>query len=257
MDSLAREMDVAAEVAWQAGRITLRYYQGDFDAELKDDDSPVTAADREAEQYIRRHLELAFPDDGILGEEFGERTGSSGRRWIVDPIDGTKSFVQGIPLYGVLVGLETVRGSTLAGAVYIPALDEMVCAATGEGCWWNGARARVSAVDELSAACLCYTSSRSFDAESRGACWSRLSDRARLVRGWGDCYGHLLVATGRAEAMFDPVINPWDCCALVPILLEAGGTFTDWKGGTTIYGGDGFSSNGRVFDQILAHIGDG
>lgn len=255
MDSLAREMDVAAEIAWQAGRITLRYFQGDFERELKEDDSPVTVADREAEQHIRRHLERAFPEDGILGEEFGEKPGTSGRRWIVDPIDGTKSFVQGLPLYGVLVGLEEEDGPSIAGAAYIPALDEMVCAASGEGCWWNGERARVSAVEELSAACLCYTSSRSFEAEGRGSCWSRLSAAARLVRGWGDCYGHLLVATGRAEAMFDAVINPWDCCALVPILSEAGGTFTAWNGETTIHGGDGFSSNGQVFSEILAHIG--
>lgn len=258
MDSLAREMDVATELAWQAGRITLRYFQGAFEYELKEDDSPVTIADREAEQYIRQQLERAFPEDGILGEEFGEKPGTSGRRWVIDPIDGTKSFVQGLPLYGVLVGLEsesaTASPTSIAGAAYIPALDEMVCAALGEGCWWNGDRAAVSTVSELSAACICYTSSRSFSAQSRESSWSQLSSRARLVRGWGDCYGHLLVATGRAEAMFDPIINSWDCCALVPILLEAGGTFTAWNGDTTIYGGDGFSSNGHVFSEILTVI---
>ena len=252
--SFRKEMDFAAEVAWHAGRITLRYFQSDIEAELKEDASPVTIADRQAEEAIRRLIAKAYPADGILGEEFGREEGRSGRLWIVDPIDGTKSFLQGVPLYGVLIGLE-IGGRVVAGAVHMPALDEMVCAAEGEGCWWDGQAARVSDVSSLRQACACYTSEHSFDDNDRRGARDRLVDAARLWRGWGDCYGHILVATGRAEAMFDPVMSPWDCAPLVPILSEAGGTFTDWQGESTIYGADALSTNGHVFDEVRSCIG--
>ena len=253
-DSLQKEMEFAAEAAWQAGKVTLRYFQTGVRPEWKEDRSPVTAADREAEKTIRTLLAAAYPDDGITGEEYGSREGSSGRRWLVDPIDGTKSFVQGVPLYGVLIGLE-VGDEAVAGAVYLPALDEMVCAARGEGCWWNGRRASVSTVSSLTEACVCYTSSRSFSELGREDTWEAVRGRARVTRGWGDCYGHVLVATGRAEAMLDPVLNPWDCGPLPPILEEAGGTFTDWTGRTTVRGQDGFSTNGYVFDELASCLG--
>ena len=246
-------MDVATELAWRAGRATLGHFQTGVSVELKDDATPVTAADRESEQIIRRGIEDAFPADGVLGEEFGEEPGSSGRRWVIDPIDGTKSFVQGVPLYGVLVALETETG-VVAGAIYLPALDEMLCAATGHGCWWNGRRAHVSDVDKLSDACICYTSSRSFAEQGRSREFDRFGEVARIRRGWGDCYGHVLVATGRAEVMLDPIIGVWDCAPLVPILQEAGGTFTDWRGQVTIHGGDGISTNGAVLAETLGHL---
>ena len=248
------EMELAADLAWTAGRMTLRHYQTGVIAELKDDESPVTAADREAEVFIREGLQAACPDDGIVGEEC-EPTGSrSGRRWYVDPIDGTKSFVSGVPLFGVLVGLEGPGGTSLAGAVYLPALDELVCAARGEGCFWNGRRARVSTVNRLADAAICYTSARSFAECGRQAAWEAISSRARLERGWGDCYGHVLVATGRADAMLDPVMSPWDCGPLPVILEEAGGSFTDWRGDVTIHGGDAVSTNGSLREQLLGHL---
>lgn len=252
--SLKRELDFAAEVARHAGGITLGYFQSGVEADLKEDESPVTIADREAEQEIRRLIGQAYPDDGILGEEFGRQEGSSGRVWIVDPIDGTKTFVQGVPLYGVLIGLDSAEG-VLAGAAYLPALDEMVCAARGEGCWWNGQRSQVSPVSSLSAACACYTSERSFDAQNRGDIRDRVAAATRLWRGWGDCYGHILVATGRAEAMFDPVMNPWDCAPFEVIMAEAGGTFTDWGGEPTIHGADAVSTNGHVYEEVMSFIG--
>ena len=247
-------METAAQLAWAAGRATLSYFQTEVAVELKPDATPVTAADREAEEIIRLGLRTAFPEDGVLGEEFGEIPGSSGRCWIIDPIDGTKSFVRGVPLYGVLVGLEDERGEVVVGAAYLPGLDDLVHAARGLGCWWKGRRACVSSVQSLSEACVCFTSSRSFGQKNRGQIFDDLAEKAGLFRGWGDCYGHLLVATGRADVMLDPVLSPWDCAAILPILQEAGGTFTDWNGATTIRGGDGVSTNGHLFDEVMSHL---
>lgn len=252
-DSLRTRLEFAVEAAWLAGKITLRYFQAGVETEWKADESPVTVADREAEGKIREMIERAFPQDGIAGEEYGEREGSSGCRWLIDPIDGTQSFVQGVPLYGVLVAMESREGVVL-GVAHLPALGETVWAARGEGCWWNGRRTSVSAVKELRQACFCYTSWPSFAEQGKVDAWQQLSQRVRLVRGWGDCYGHLLVATGRAEASFDPIANPWDCGPLLPILTEAGGTFTDWRGRATIYGGDAFSTNGHLFPVVLEHL---
>ena len=146
------------------------------------------------------------------------------------------------------------RKEVEVGAVYRPALDEMICAARGEGCWWNGRRTAVSDLRSLPEACLCYTSWTSFAAQGKADRWNRLAARVRLVRGWGDCYGHILVATGRAEGCFDPIMNPWDCGPLLPILEEAGGTFTDWEGRRTIHGADAFSTNGHLFPAIMEEL---
>ena len=252
-----KEMEIAAQLAWEAGRATLRFFQTEVAVKMKPDATPVTEADRKAEGIIRQGLQQAFPQDGILGEEFGEVPGASGRCWIIDPIDGTKSFVRGVPLYGVLIGLEDESGEVVVGAAYLPGLDEMVHAAKGLGCWWNGRVSRVSGVENLGEACVCYTSSRSFAQRNRGRVFDDLAAKAGLLRGWGDCYGHLLVATGRAEIMLDPVLNPWDCAPLVPILQEAGGTFTDWKGVATIHGGNGVSTNAHLFDEVMDHLSQG
>ena len=248
------EMELAVHLAWTAGRMTLRHYQTGVIAEFKDDESPVTIADREAEIFIREGLQAAYPDDGIVGEELESTESRSGRTWYVDPIDGTKSFVCGVPLFGVLVGLQGPGDTSLAGAVYLPALDELVCAARGDGCYWNGRRARVSTITRLADASICYTSALSFADCGRQAAWEAISSRSRMERGWGDCYGHVLVATGRAEAMLDPVIGPWDCGPLPVILEEAGGSFTDWEGNGTIHGGDAVSTNGGLREEILGHL---
>lgn len=252
-DSLRSRMEFAVEAAWQAGKITLRYFQTGLEPEWKEDESPVTVADRQAEEKIRSLIEKGFPEDGIIGEEFGEKPSRSGTRWLIDPIDGTKSFVQGVPLYGVLIAMENADGVGV-GAVFLPALDEMIWAARGEGCWWNGRRATVSTVGQLEDASFCYTSWPSFTRQGRREVWEQLCAEARLARGWGDCYGHILVATGRAEASFDPIMNPWDCGPLLPILEEAGGTFTDWQGTATIYGRDAFSTNGHLFTAIAERL---
>jgi len=251
--SLGEILTFATEAAWQAGRITLEHFQTGVVVERKADDSPVTVADRGAEERLREMILSRFPDDGILGEEHGEHQGSSGRRWIVDPIDGTKSFVHGVPLYGVMVGVE-VEGVPSVGVVNLPALNEMVCAAKGLGCTWNGRKARVSAVSDLTEALVLCTDFEDIHRHGRTEAYRALRSEVRLARGWGDCYGHVLVATGRAEVMLDPVMNVWDCAALPPILEEAGGTFTDWEGTPTIHGADAVATNGLLFGAVMEKL---
>lgn len=250
-EGLRKELDFAAALAREAGGLALAHFRRGVRPEWKADASPVTVADLEAEALIRRRIAEAFPGDGILGEEQGEREGTSGRRWIVDPIDGTKSFIQGVPLWAVLIGLES-GDDQLVGAVYLPALGELVCAARDEGCFWQDRPARVSSVEAVGNACFLYTSHRNFDlAGKRGVrARQRLVESARIVRGWGDAYGYVLVATGRAEGMFDPIINPWDIAALVPILEEAGGHLRDWDGRRSIRSGHCFASNGVLLAPI-------
>jgi histidinol-phosphatase len=242
-------LDFAQDAAWNAGKITLRYWGTGVVPEFKHDQSPVTVADREAEEYLRARITGRFPDHGILGEEWGSVNEGARYRWILDPIDGTKSFVQGVPLYGVLVGLER-DGEPVLGVCNIPATGELVAAARGHGCTLNGRRVRVSNVERLEDAVF-VQSSPSFADYGRGAVYDELMRRCRLTRTWGDCYGYVMVATGRAELMLDPVMNIWDCAALLPIMEEAGGTFTDWRGTPTIDGGDAFATNGRLFDAVM------
>ncbi|MBI1872333.1 MAG: histidinol-phosphatase [Acidobacteria bacterium] len=242
-------LDFATDAAWQAGRLTLPYFQTGVEVERKTDGSPVTAADRAAEAHLRRLLEARFPDHDIVGEEMGASGRGSTHRWYIDPIDGTQSFVRGVPLYGVLLGLQ-VDGEMVVGVAAFPALGEVLAAASGLGCSWNGRPARVSAVSRLSEASLSFTDSADLRRRRPGA-WDRLQAATRIQRGWSDCYGHCLVATGRVDVMLDPIMNPWDCAALLPILREAGGTFTDWNGSPTIDGGHAISTNGVLFDEIM------
>jgi histidinol-phosphatase len=248
-------LDFAMDAAWQAGRQTLAHYQTGVTVERKVDRSVVTIADREAEQLLRRLISARYPDHAIVGEEFGDDRRAATHSWILDPIDGTNSFVRGVPFYGVLMALQ-IEGDPVVGVAYFPAIDEMIAAARALGCRWNGRRARVSAVTELAEACLCYTDGRSLKQRLDGE-WDRLLAETAIQRGWGDCYGHCLVATGRADVMVDPKMNPWDCAALVPILEEAGGRFTDWRGNVDIAGGDAVSSNGALHDALLARLATG
>jgi histidinol-phosphatase len=249
-------LDFAMDAAWQAGQLTLAHFQTGVAVEQKADESPVTIADRGAERLLRRLIEDRFPDHAIVGEEFGETDRDSTHRWIIDPIDGTRSFIRGVPLYGVLVGLE-IAGENAVGVVHFPGLGEMLAAARGLGCRWNGRPARVSDLTHLDQALVVYTDCADFARYRKGETWARLQAATHTQRGWGDCYGHCLVATGRAEVMLDPILNAWDCAALVPILAEAGGTFTDWNGKPTIYNGHGFSTNGVLFDRVLELIKPG
>ncbi len=254
---LAERLELALPAAREAGDITLRYFRRDNVAvELKADASPVTVADREAELHLRQRIAAAFPADGILGEEFGEQPGTSGYRWVLDPLDGTKSFIAGVPLYGTLVGVEH-DGRGVVGVIRMPALDESVYAAIGQGAWYAHAaspprRARVSDKSTLAESLFCTTDVRTFTQIGRDDAYARLQSAARLTRTWGDCYGYLLVATGRAEVMIDPKINLWDVVAVQPIIEAAGGTFTDFGGVPTLHAGQTIATNGRVLDEVLA-----
>jgi len=233
------------QVARLAGDIALGYFRSQLVVESKADGSPVTIADRNAEQAAREWLEKHFPADGILGEELGVTRPDAQRRWVLDPIDGTKTFIRGVPLWGTLVGLcEGER--VLAGAAYFPAVGEMLAAAPGEGCWWNGARCRVSSRAALAEATVLTTDERFPNDAGQREGWLRLAKRAAVSRSWGDCYGYLLVSTGRAEVMVDGILSPWDAAALMPIIEEAGGVFTDWKGTRTAFGGSAVATNQGV-----------
>lgn len=256
-NELTARLDVAIRAARSAGQVALDYFQQlNFQVHTKQDGTPVTVADREAETELRRQIEQAFGDDEIVGEEFPSRAGHSGFRWIVDPIDGTKSFIHGVPLFGTLVGVE-YAGRCAIGVIHLPALNECVYAARDEGAWHvRGDEAprpaRVSAVKTLSEGLFCCGSVSTFVAEGRAEAFEQLRAASKLARGWGDCYGYVLVATGRAEVMVDPVLSLWDMAALPTVLTEAGGTFTDWQGEPTIYGHDGIATNGQVLNEVLA-----
>jgi histidinol phosphatase-like enzyme (inositol monophosphatase family) len=247
--SLKDLLDVAIDAAYIAGRRTLAHFNTGVAVETKADDTPVTIADREAEQVIRARIGKSFPDHAILGEEGGATAGDERYRWIIDPIDGTKSFIHGVPLYGVLIGVE-VNGSADVGVCYLPALDEMLFAARGMGCHWNGRKARVSNVATLEQAAM--TTSSATSCLARSDAFEKLAARTRLNRGWGDCYGYVLVATGRADIMLDPKMNPWDCAPFLPILEEAGGRFCSWGGKPTIWGKDAVATNSALFEPVLA-----
>jgi histidinol phosphatase-like enzyme (inositol monophosphatase family) len=255
-------LEFATRIAWEAGESTLSHFLApDLGVETKQDGSPVTRADRAAEELLRRRIRAECPQDAILGEEFGEEEGGSGRTWILDPIDGTKSFARGVPLYGTLVAVEE-QGRAVVGVIHMPAIGETACGARGEGAWWirrSGADerrdpARVSAVSDPALGLLCTTSVGGFFRAGCGELYYRLRERFGLDRGWSDCYGHLLVATGRAEAMLDPRMEVWDCAALQPVVEEAGGRFTTLSGEATHRGGSAVSTNGALHDHVLSLV---
>jgi histidinol-phosphatase len=246
-------LDFAVEIAREAGDITYRHFKGSFKAERKSDNSFVTIADREAEAHLRSRIAEAFPNDSFLGEEGGEKLGTSNRRWIVDPVDGTYSFVHRVPLYGVLIGVE-LAGEPILGVVNLPALGELVYAARGLGCFQDGVRSQVSTTASLDQALLLCTDFGECERHGFGKAAAALQQKVRARRTWGDVYGYALVATGRADIMLDPVMNVWDCAALLPILEEAGGTFSDWQGNRTINGGNAVATNRLLFDDVMQII---
>ena len=237
------------EVARLCGDTALRHFRKRIEVEIKADGSEVTRADREAEAATREWIKRRFPNDAILGEELGWEHKPGGRRWIIDPIDGTRSFIRGVPLWGSLVALED-DGVVVAGAINCPATGDFLVAARGEGCWHNGSRASVSNTDSFSTATILTTDSRFRAHPARLQKWIELGSRVANVRAWGDCYGYVLVATGRAELMVDDRMSPWDVAALIPVIEEAGGVFTDWQGRPGI-GADAIASNSALSMAFL------
>lgn len=248
----------ALELAQAAGDSTLDYFLTErYAVERKGDNSPVTVADKNAEQLVRGRLAKQFPADAILGEEFGTTAGSTEFEWIIDPIDGTKSFIGGVPMYSTLLAL-VHQGQVLAGAIYIPALKEMIFAVKGRGAWWSYAgkpaeRAKVSTRD-LAHGMFVTTQFDSFRKRGATIGLDKLEQASFVTRTWGDGYGYLLVATGRAEVMVDPIANPWDLASVQIVIDEAGGRFTSWQGNPTYTDGDGVGSNGVVHDEVLGYL---
>jgi len=261
-NAIRTRLELAVTIAHEAGEITLEHFRrDDLVVERKGDDSPVTVADRRAEEHLRARIARRFPDDGILGEELPERPGTSAYRWILDPIDGTKSFIHGVPLYGTLVAVER-DGEPCLGVIRIPALGEAVYAALGQGAWYlAGDRppepARVSSTGALAEGLFVTSEVTTFDEIGHREAYDRLQGAARLSRTWGDAYGYLMVAMGRAEVMVDPIVSVWDLAAVQPVVEEAGGRFTDWHGRRTIRSGRSVATNGRVHDEVLAILRSG
>jgi histidinol-phosphatase len=245
-------MDFAARTAESAGAVTLEHF-GDVSVEFKGDGSEVTAADHAAEAHLRAVIQETFPDDGMLGEEGTSAKGRNGRRWILDPIDGTRSFASGVPLYGVLLALE-VDGVPLLGCCHFPALRQTLVAATNAGAWINGKKARVSVVDRLADARLVTSGLeywRDFATERGRAGWRSLVERTRFGRTWGDCYGYLLIATGRADIFADPAVGAyWDFAPMYPIISEAGGRYTNLTGGRAGAWRSALATNGLLHDEV-------
>lgn len=252
--SLDRLLDVAVDAARLAGQHTLKYFHRGVEVELKADQTPVTAADREGEQIVRDRILRDFPTHSILGEEHGTIEGDPKYQWVIDPIDGTKSFIHGVPLYSTLVGLQ-IDNKPAVGVIYVPALEQIVAAATGLGCTWNGRPAKVSNVSSLSSALL--TCSDAVMAIDRSDTFLELARKCKYSRTWGDAYGYFLVATGRAEIMVDPRMNPWDCAAIIPVIQEAGGWCSSWAGEVTIHGNDLFACNAALAPQVRQILAKG
>jgi histidinol-phosphatase len=246
-------LDEAVVLARMAGEFTLSYFRSaDLTIERKDDGTPVTEADKGAERLLRAELAERYPGDGIFGEEEGEKGGDTGRRWIIDPVDGTKAFTHGVPLYVNLLAVEDEHGMAV-GVINIPALAETVFAGRGLGCFCNGARARVSDRATMAGSYFCASGFDYWDDEVL----LRVKRAGIQMRTWGDGYGYALVATGRVEAMADPIAALYDLAPMPVILHEAGGRFSDWSGRNDPAGGSGLATNGPIHEPLLAVLAGG
>jgi histidinol-phosphatase len=250
---LRRCLAVAKKAALAGGRRAHRYFQKDLKVLKKVDRSPVTRADREAEQVIRGILGKAFPTHQLCGEEFGwDKADPSPFKWWIDPVDGTRQFVRGIPFWSTLVALE-VEGRVLAGVIHLPAFGLTLWAAKGQGCFANGKKVHVSRIPRLKEGTLTFGGVRLVPPSYR----KRFTDLVAGCyddRGFGDAFGHALVAMGQVEAMLDPIVQPYDVAAVKICVEEAGGRFTDLSGKGTIRGGNALSSNGLVHTRVLKAI---
>lgn len=244
-----RVLEALAAAARAAGEVAVRYYRGGFDVTLKPDQTPVTQADREGEQVIVEHLARAFPDCGFLGEEFGQQ-GPEPRRFIIDPIDGTKNFVRRIPLWATLIALEE-EGEVTAGVIHNPVTGALYSAAKGLGAFLDGERIYVSPIETLSEAQMLHAG---LGILRQGGYWDgfvRLVDATGRQRGFGDYVGYGLVAEGKAEIYLEADLKPWDLAPCKILVEEAGGRFTDLEGRPTIYSGSALATNGRLHDTVL------
>ncbi|MDG2113474.1 MAG: inositol monophosphatase family protein [Actinomycetota bacterium] len=244
-------MAQARDIACAAGQLTLEFFQrSDLAVDAKSDGTEVTDADRGAERLVRERLAAAYPDDAVFGEEEGGAVRPGGRTWIVDPIDGTRGFVRGVPLYSTLLALVDDDGPVV-GVIDLPALGLTMAAGRGIGCWLGDHRCRVSDHEGLEGALVNTSSYETFDDHEL----SRLRSSGAMMRTWGDAYGYFLVASGQAEAMVDPICSTWDLAPMPVILAEAGGRFTDLSDANSFTNGNGLATNGRVHAPMLEVMG--
>lgn len=220
--------------------------------EAKADDSPVTDADRGAEELMRDMIRRRFPDHGIIGEEFGSERAEAEFVWVLDPIDGTKSFITGVPLWGTLIAL-LHRGQPVLGCIHQPVLEQLLVG-DGNTTTLNGRPTRVRACTRLADATLLTSDTLNLAKYQDAAACNRLVGSVRLYRTWGDCYGYLLVAGGLADVMLDPIMNPWDIAALVPIIRGAGGVITDWKGSAPYPAESTVAASPGLHAQVIAEL---
>ena len=250
-------VEAAVAAARAAGEIALKYFRTRLAVEAKADRSPVTEADRACERRIVEVLRERFPDYGFLGEEFGEEAGAAAKRWVIDPIDGTKSFIRGIPFFATLIGLEE-DGEVTVGVVHAPATGELLVAARGEGAYdESGKRLRVSEVRSLAEAMVSFGGMAIFRKLGHWRAFETLVDRTVRQRGFGDYLGSAMVIRGWSESMLELDVKPWDLAPLKILVEEAGGRFTDFSGRPTIYGGSAVVTNGRVHEEILEILSSG
>jgi myo-inositol-1(or 4)-monophosphatase len=255
MGAYREEIELALMMAREAAQIILPHFRAaaSLAVETKADNSPVTIADRAAEEALRKLMERHTPGYGIIGEEFGATAGKADREWVIDPIDGTKAFIHGVPLFGTLLAL-LEGGRPVVGVISLPALGQVMHASRGGGCFLDGVPCRVSGIGRVEDGLLLDGSATTMERLGHGPAWAALRKRAKLHRGWGDCYGHMLVACGRAEAMVDPIVSIWDVAPMAVILPEAGGRFSAFSGNDSITENSGISSNGRIHDDILRSL---
>lgn len=244
-------VDLAVELATGAGALTRKWFdRGTVAFDTKADGSPVTEADKAAERYLREQIGSAFPTDAIIGEEEADRNGTSGRTWIIDPIDGTKSFTHGVPLYGTLLAVVDEHGPAV-GVIVMPALDEIVSAGRGLGCFHNGRETSVNDTADLSTS---YAMTSGLEYWPDTAERDRILDSELTVRTWADAYAYVLLATGRCEAVVDPLVKLWDVAPMQVIIPEAGGQISNEAGETWEPGGHFVATNGHIHDELVATV---
>jgi myo-inositol-1(or 4)-monophosphatase len=229
MEIIEEAKKLIPQLTETCGEIVRKYYRKNPDVELKGDMSPVTQADREVEQYLRETIGEKFPDHSILGEEYGETGGSSEYKWVVDPIDGTKSFISGVPLFGTLIAL-LKNDEPEIGVIYNPVSDELVIG-DNKTTTLNGAPVSMRKCGGLSEAVLLATDHLHVHGFQKGENFEKLLPMVSVYRTWGDCYGYTLLVSGYADIMLDPVMSVWDAQAVIPVIRGAGGRITDFQGG--------------------------
>jgi histidinol-phosphatase len=248
------ELRFALKLAKLSERVTMKYFNSSFKVYYKEDSSPVTAADKKCERNLKKEIKKRYPHHGFYGEEFGDSGCNSEYKWIIDPIDGTKNFSRGVPFWGTLIALE-YRGEVVVGVVDMPGIDATYYAARGIGAFLNRKRLKVSKVRDMSRAVIIYGGLKYFLGSEHEKGFLKLISGSYHARGFGDCFGYTFVASGRAEAMIDPIVKPWDVAAVKILVEESGGIFSDFGGEKTIYGGTGLAANPYVYEKILKVFG--